>query len=141
MTNIVERARRWLPILQVPLLMTLAGFDPYSFGRTGGDLIFPTRYWQILVTIAMIGFLTCAAALAMKRRFGIAFLFLVFEVTIFVGVNFLYVSLDGFETRTQVGYASTNGPLYATIAAFFMRVLTISVVGFHGSLRSQSASL
>ncbi len=96
--------------------------DPYIFRGMIGDIGHGSRLWRVGLGVADLLLLGAVFLLVFRRLWAKASMFLCFESTVFLLMNLLFVSIDGFD-RFTVGYESTE-TLSLFIILVLMRVVT-----------------
>jgi energy-coupling factor transporter transmembrane protein EcfT len=109
-------------------LLTLSvfafGFDPYSFGWTGGDVFTDRRYWQIAAALFLVILVLIAGASLVRGDYGRSVKFLVTELVVLTLFNVVYVTRDG-GTRFFSGYEGAPLPLFAMVAVVVLQITVL----------------
>ena len=115
------------------LVVALLAYDPYSYGRIGGDILIPYHPWQQLVAVGFAILTISAVTLYALDRPAIALAVAGLELALFVCVNVVYLTRDG-STRLVVGYGSSLIP-FATLAIGLL-LRTALVFGYRSRVRA-----
>jgi len=116
--------RRIVMCLGITAVLGLLALDPYSHGRTGGD-VWAVRFdWQ-RIAAGVEGLLLVVSAIGawLQLRWGRHVLFL--ELAFWCGLNAVLLVRDGYA-RLVVDYDSSPRTLWILCAAAFLRVLLLS---------------
>lgn len=113
--------------------------DPYSFGRTGGDVRDEYHAWQPVVAVVSALLLAGVIIAAMRDAWRQARMLLIAETGVFLVANAVFYARDGVA-RLSSGFASSGELMVPLIGGILIRLIAIALVGTSASApRSVSA--
>ena len=124
--------RKVLLVVAVLAAGALLALDPYSFGRTGGDVQEMYHVWQVVVAVVsallLVGVLTAGVRDAWRQ----ARTLLVAETGVFLAANAMFFARDGVA-RLSSGFASGGELTVLVIGGLLVRLLGIALVSVSAS--------